>query len=108
MAVLKKRGALARGSIVYLPVDEIGPNPAQPRRNFHLEGLSELAESIRQHGIINPLTVRLRGGQVRADSWGKASPGREAGGAQGGAVHSHGREHGGVKSPGPCGKPPAP
>jgi ParB family chromosome partitioning protein len=61
MAVLKKRGALARGSIVYLPVDEIGPNPAQPRRNFHLEGLSELAESIRQHGIINPLTVRLRG-----------------------------------------------
>ncbi|HHU22174.1 MAG TPA: ParB/RepB/Spo0J family partition protein [Clostridiales bacterium] len=61
MAVLKRRGGLLRGSVVYLPVEEISPNPAQPRRNFHREGINELADSIRQFGIINPLSVRLRG-----------------------------------------------
>jgi ParB family chromosome partitioning protein len=41
-----------------LPVDELRPNPMQPRRVFDPQGLSELAESIRQHGILQPLTVR--------------------------------------------------
>ncbi|MGI5936469.1 MAG: ParB/RepB/Spo0J family partition protein [Oscillospiraceae bacterium] len=63
MAVLKRREGIGKGSVVYLPVDEISPNPAQPRRNFQMEGISELADSIRQYGIINPLSVRLRGGR---------------------------------------------
>ena len=41
-----------------LPLHKIAPNPDQPRRDFDPEELEELAESIRTHGIIQPLTVR--------------------------------------------------
>ncbi len=37
---------------------QVEPNPAQPRREFDPEALSELAESIRTHGILQPLAVR--------------------------------------------------
>ena len=40
-------------------IAEIEPNRLQPRRNFDEEELSALADSIRQHGVIQPLTVRL-------------------------------------------------
>ena len=46
----------------YLPVDSIRPNPHQPRKVFSESGLRELAESIRQYGILQPLTVRRCGG----------------------------------------------
>ena len=45
--------------VLRLPVAEIRPNPRQPRRFFDERGLRELATSIRRHGIIQPLTVRL-------------------------------------------------
>ncbi len=41
-----------------LPVDEIMPNPYQPRRHFDVTALEELADSIRQVGIITPVSVR--------------------------------------------------
>ncbi len=41
-----------------LPLHKIEPNPNQPRQNFDEEELAELAESIRTHGVIQPLTVR--------------------------------------------------
>ena len=41
-----------------LPVSQIEPFSGQPRKNFDPEALSELADSIREHGIIQPLTVR--------------------------------------------------
>lgn len=44
--------------IEMLPIGSISPNPAQPRRDFSPEGLSALADSIRNYGIIQPLTVR--------------------------------------------------
>ncbi len=42
-------------------IDSIDPNPLQPRRTFQSERLSELAQSIRANGIIQPLVVRRVG-----------------------------------------------
>jgi len=44
-----------------VPVDAIDPNPLQPRRLFQSERLMELAQSIRTHGIVQPLVVRRVG-----------------------------------------------
>ena len=44
--------------VLELPPGAIHPNPRQPRRFFDPEALEELAASIRQHGILQPLTVR--------------------------------------------------
>lgn len=41
-----------------IPIEEIEVNPFQPRSHFDQESLQELAESIRVHGIIQPITVR--------------------------------------------------
>jgi len=41
-----------------IPIQEIEVNPFQPRQHFEPETLAELAESIRVHGIIQPITVR--------------------------------------------------
>jgi ParB family transcriptional regulator, chromosome partitioning protein len=44
-----------------IPVTLVEPSPYQPRRYFAEEALTELAASIRQHGIIQPIVVRPRG-----------------------------------------------
>jgi ParB family chromosome partitioning protein len=44
-----------------IEVSFIEPNPQQPRQNFHPERLQELADSIRVHGIVQPLVVRRQG-----------------------------------------------
>ena len=41
-----------------LPIHKIEPNPTQPRQDFEEEALEALADSIREHGIVQPLTVR--------------------------------------------------
>lgn len=41
-----------------LPIQKLEPNPDQPRREFDEEALMELADSISQHGLIQPITVR--------------------------------------------------
>ncbi len=48
-------------SICEIPIDKISANPYQPRSNFDEEALAELTESIRQLGIIQPITVRKIG-----------------------------------------------
>lgn len=50
--------ALAEGDIQQVALDRIQPNPHQPRTNFAEDKLAELAESIRAHGVIQPLIVR--------------------------------------------------
>ena len=47
--------------IVKLPVAKLVPNPNQPRKTFNEESLKELAESIQEHGIIQPLVVKKSG-----------------------------------------------
>ena len=44
--------------VLWLPAAEIRPNPMQPRRAFRQPELQELADSIRRHGVLQPLTVR--------------------------------------------------
>ena len=77
MAIKQKNGGLGRGlgsilpdaafevnkpdkgdSISMVPVDRIVANPFQPRKEFDDEALEELAQSIRQQGVITPVTVR--------------------------------------------------
>lgn len=48
----------ASGEIRSLPLHRIEPNPLQPRREFDPEALQILADSIAEHGLIQPLTVR--------------------------------------------------
>ena len=46
------------GGSVNLPIAQVEPGLNQPRKHFDEEALADLAESIRQHGILQPLTVR--------------------------------------------------
>ena len=62
MPVLYRRGLLETTRVTMLSPEVISPNPDQPRRYFDPDGLRELAESIRVHGILQPLSVRRKGG----------------------------------------------
>jgi ParB family chromosome partitioning protein len=69
--VMAKKGGLGRGlgalipcennsssgGLIYIPVDRVLPNPHQPRSEMDDASLAELAESIREHGILQPLIV---------------------------------------------------
>ena len=61
MQCQKLKTYMQTGRVVFLPVKAICPNPAQPRSVFRENHLDELAESIRRHGILQPLSVRLVG-----------------------------------------------
>ena len=77
MARSKKMGGLGRGldailtdnneekeneGVTVVRLTEVEPNPLQPRKNFETEPLEALAESISQHGIIQPIVVRPKDG----------------------------------------------
>ncbi|MFU8812839.1 MAG: ParB/RepB/Spo0J family partition protein [Balneolaceae bacterium] len=47
--------------VLEVPVDHIRPNPHQPRKEFKEEALEELSDSIKKHGLIQPITVRYLG-----------------------------------------------
>jgi ParB family chromosome partitioning protein len=50
--------ASRQGELIMVPIDDVFPNPDQPRRRFEKEALEELAASIREHGILQPLLAR--------------------------------------------------
>jgi ParB family chromosome partitioning protein len=54
-------GAIDGTEIVHLAVDQIDPNPFQPRRQFDPASIASLADSLRQHGMIQPILVRAAG-----------------------------------------------
>jgi len=49
--------------VLRVALDEVVPSPLQPRKRFHEENLGELVDSIREHGVIQPLIVRRVGGK---------------------------------------------
>jgi ParB family chromosome partitioning protein len=46
--------------VVWIPIEDLHPNPHQPRKDFDQEKLEELATSIKQYGIIQPLIVMTK------------------------------------------------
>ena len=58
-------------SIFWVELDRIKPNPYQPRREFNEAKLSDLADSIRQYGILQPLVVTRR--ELQTDDGGLAA-----------------------------------
>ena len=61
MVCQKLKTYMETGRVVFLPARSIRPNPAQPRKIFHPAALESLTESIRRHGILQPLSVRRVG-----------------------------------------------
>lgn len=48
-------------TVQYVPIDRVRPNPYQPRKVFNQPALEELATSILEHGLMQPITVRMIG-----------------------------------------------
>ena len=59
----KKSPYPEKGQVWMIPTGDIRPNPAQPRREFPLDKLVELAQSISENGILQPLTVSMETGE---------------------------------------------
>lgn len=57
-AIFIENDSETEGGTVTLKISEIEPNRTQPRKEFDEQALSELAESISQHGLLQPLLVR--------------------------------------------------
>ncbi len=53
----------SQGQVWMIPTGDIRPNPAQPRKEFPLDKLVELAQSISENGILQPLTVSFDTGE---------------------------------------------
>ena len=47
-----------KDNILYLPCENVKPNPYQPRRHFDSSSITELGESIKKYGVIQPISVR--------------------------------------------------
>ena len=61
MQCQKLKTYMETGRVVFLPPRAIRSNPSQPRKVFREDALEELADSIRQHGVLQPLSVRRVG-----------------------------------------------
>ncbi|HUP48573.1 MAG TPA: ParB/RepB/Spo0J family partition protein [Thermoanaerobaculia bacterium] len=58
-------GAAAGPGLAHIPLEQISPNPHQPRRNFNETSIEELARSVREHGIVQPLVVTRAGDRYK-------------------------------------------
>lgn len=57
-SLLPDAAGAAPGSALQVAVDRVRPNPYQPRRDFDEAALADLVASIRQHGVVQPITLR--------------------------------------------------
>jgi ParB family transcriptional regulator, chromosome partitioning protein len=57
----QREQAPAPSGLAEIPIGQISPNPYQPRKNFNEASIDELARSVRQHGIVQPLVVTRAG-----------------------------------------------
>ncbi len=62
--------------VLELDVDIIKPNPYQPRKTFNLQALQELSESIKEHGLLQPVVV-IMAMEIIFLSLGNADSGRQ-------------------------------
>lgn len=54
-------GSFEGTELIQVPVDQVDPNPFQPRRHFDPDEIASLADSLRQHGMLQPIIVRAVG-----------------------------------------------
>mgnify|MGYP001568381293 FL=1 len=60
-ALIPEKEVGRKDEIIYVQTDQIKPNPFQPRESFDNQSIQELAQSIKEKGVIQPLLVRRRG-----------------------------------------------
>jgi ParB family transcriptional regulator, chromosome partitioning protein len=60
-ALIPERELGRREEIIYVQTDQIKPNPFQPREDFDTQSIEDLAQSIKEKGVIQPLLVRRKG-----------------------------------------------
>ena len=63
--LLPQSGELLETVVRYISIDEIDPNASQPRRDFDKEALEQLADSIREAGVLSPILVVENGMRYR-------------------------------------------
>ena len=61
----KESPAPQAAGLMQLAIDQIAPNPFQPRKTFNEASIEELARSVREHGIVQPLVVTRSGDRYR-------------------------------------------
>ena len=64
-ALLEDGKPAPSGGVRTIPIDSIEPHPDQPRRHFDTEALAELAQSIAERGVLQPILVRSHGGRFQ-------------------------------------------
>lgn len=60
-ALIPEKEVVPKNEIIYVQTDKIKPNPFQPREDFNSQSIEELAQSIKEKGVIQPLLVRRKG-----------------------------------------------
>ena len=58
MEIISLFGSTQKSRLIEIPISDIDTNPNQPRKHFSTASIDELSESIKQHGLIQPITVR--------------------------------------------------
>lgn len=60
-ALIPQRSEASAAGLAQIPLEQISPNPYQPRKNFNDVSIEELARSVREHGIVQPIVVTRSG-----------------------------------------------